>query len=550
MTDRDEEQRTATVRRKKRPEVEAVDAEPQASTAKPAPESYSASPEPKKSGRVMQAPETKVRAPEPLSAKASSPSAPAAPAAPADTRSFAEMLGDSKAPAAAQRISTGDQVLGTVVLCGKDSVFVEIMGSRSQGAFRKELVPNAAVGDEVAGYVLGKEGDTYELGVSMGGDSVSLDQLEAALRDGTFVEGKVAGVNRGGVRVEIGKVKCFCPMSQLDRGFVHDATVFLNQTHKFVVTEIKEGKDVILSRRAVLKKQDAENAKEKMATIQVGAQLDGKIESVRDFGAFVDLGDGLQGLIPKREISYERREVADAVSTGDFVKVQVIDIGEKKGKIQITLSLKALAQNPWDAINTVAPVGKVIHGRVSKLMDFGAFVELVPGVEGLLHVSELGSGQKHPSSYVSVGQQLLVIVQSVDTTKQRVSLTMAGEGTEVGQQVEQRGVINGSVVKAKVVEIARWGVFVQVEGTSGRAGRGLIPHSELGTPHGADLRKLFPEGGEVTAKVLQGAPRLRLSIEAAKADAERAVFDQFKQEQAASAKMGTFADLLRDKLKK
>ena len=241
----------------------------------------------------------------------------------------------------------------------------------------------------------------------------------------------------------------------------------------------------------------------------------------------------------------------DVLSVGDVVEVKVTRIEQDGGKTKITLSLKALAADPWDGIETIAPVGKVLGGQVTRLADFGAFVRLAAGVEGLLHVSELDARVEHPSEQLEVGQQLLVVVRDVDRKRQRLSLTLAQEGAQAGEEAKNLRPVQGALVTATVEKHERFGVFAQVAGTKGRAGRGLVPMAETGLPRGADVRKELPIGTEIRAKVVDATEgRMRLSMRAAKDDAERAVFDDYRQQQEKQGGMGTLGDLLKAKLEK
>lgn len=477
----------------------------------------------------------------------SDPKAPAA----QEKDSFAAMFEASDDVPAGASVKVGDEVEGTVVHVGRDAVFVDL-GGRQQALFPKlELLDvhgalTVKEGDRIRGYVV-KVGDdgTPELGRRMG-RGMSLEQLEAAMREKVPVEGKVAGVNKGGVKVDLGGVRAFCPIGQLDRHRVNDASTFLQQTLRFHVLEVQQGKDVILSRRSVLEAEAAEQREALLATLAPSQRLSGKIVRVQDFGAFVDLG-GLDGLIPTRELSYDRRRPDQVVSVGDHVEVSVVEIQRSQdGKTKITLSLKALMDDPWDRVDEVAPRGQVVAGTVRKLMDFGAFIELAPGIEGLLHVSELGAGAAHPSSFLNVGDRVLVTVQSVDKERQRIALAPAPKGLEAGSKAPNAKLANGDVVDCVVERHERYGFFVQVKGTSGKAGRGLIPERETGTPQGTDLKKKFPVGTELKAKIIDTG-RLKLSIKALAEDEDRRVFEEYKKEKAGKS-LGTFGDLLKGKL--
>lgn len=458
-----------------------------------------------------------------------------------------------------QTVRVGDTVAGVVSHIGPTSVFIELDG-KQQGYFDLVDVIDAdgkctlVLGTTVKAVVVLVERHSGQIKLARRfGKEAGIEQLRIAKEQGVAVEGKVVGVNKGGVAVEIGGVRCFCPVSQLDNKFVQDASVYLNQSLEFMVTELRGDKDVVLSRRAIVERAEREAQAGRILKLAVGSRQHGRVSQLRDFGAFVEI-EGVEGLIPMRELSHDRgAKSGDVVALGDVVEVEVIECGlepTKKGgeRIRLTLSLKRLATDPWDAVDTLVPVGRVLAGSVVRLAEFGAFIKLATGIDGLLPISEISSKARTAEDVLTVGQALMVVARSVDKAKKRVSLVLAEDGAAAGAAVEHRSIPVGAVVKATVDKIETFGVFVQVEGTKGRSGRGLIPLSELGAAHGVDVRKSFPEGHVVTAKVIEGGDRMRLSIKRAHEDAERADFDSFKASQGSSGSMGTFGDLLKKKL--
>ena len=338
-------------------------------------------------------------------------------------------------------------------------------------------------------------------------------------------------------------------MSQAGDRFVEDVNALVGQSLRFVVTDVRDGgKNIVVSRRALLQREASEAAAKVMSDIVPGAVLKGTVSSVRDFGAFVDLG-GIEGMIPRSEIAHDRSvAVADALKPGDLVEVAVREVKDaepsnKRGPSKkITLSLKALAADPWEGLDIAE--GRVVAGTVVRSTDFGRFVRIAPGVEGLLHVSELGRDFK-----AEEGQEIRVVVKKLDRQTKKIGLVPAPDGAELGSTVANvlaNDIKVNAVVQGTVERIETYGIFVQVDGTKGRAGRGLVPNAELGVPRGTDLRKVFPEGTRVTAKVLEtGEGRLRLSIKGAKDAEERADFEAARGKQGAPRSLGTFADLLK-----
>lgn len=480
---------------------------------------------------------------------------------PDDFASLFESNPQAPARGKTRGLSLGEPCRAEVVQVGQGGVFVEILDRDTLGKRPEAYLdvldvrgpdgqPTVKPGDIIEAVVVAIErSGSVRLGRSLGRPQ-GLDELATARAAKLGVEGKVIAVNKGGLEVEVAGQRAFCPTSQIERGFVADPQTFVGRSLTFLVTELRDGgKRIVVSRRALLEQEAAVVRERTLAQLQVGAAVRGTVSAVRDFGAFVDLG-GVEGLIPTSELSFDRgKKAADVLAPGDVVEVQVraiqTDVPNKRGEpsVKITLSLKALATDPWDDVAERVPVGRVTPGHVTRLADFGAFVQLAPGIEGLLHVSELGGKVAHPSAVLQVGQQLHVVVKSLDREARKLSLSLAPDGLAIGAEARGPALAIGSVVTGTVDRIEPFGVFFQVEGTRGRAGRGLIPNAELGVPRGADIRKSFPVGTRLTAKVLEtGEGKLRLSVKAVEADQERAEFDGYRATVDA-AKLGTFADL-------
>ncbi|MBI5515187.1 MAG: S1 RNA-binding domain-containing protein [Deltaproteobacteria bacterium] len=469
--------------------------------------------------------------------------------------SFAELFEQqAKTPRKKTSVQVGQRLDATVVQVTRDAVFVDLDEKRQAWIEAAELRgPDGAlqvkVGDRVQAHVLEIDGRTgnVRLGRTLGkvGDLAS---LELARDQGIAVEGKVTAVNKGGVEVDVHGVRAFCPFSQLDLRFVQDTAPYLEKSFLFRVLELRE-KTVVLSRRAHLEAEAREAQEALLKTLQPGTVTRGTVSGVRDFGVFLDLG-GVEGLIPASELAHDSStRPGDVCKSGDLLEVRVKDLRREEGGVKITLSLKALAPDPWEALDLVAPLGKVLPGTVARVVDFGAFVRLPGGVEGLLHASELGPRGKGPA--LAPGDGLLVVVKSADAAARKIGLMLAPEDAVAGAQAQALSLAVGQRVQARVEKIELYGVFVQVTGTRGRAGRGLIPNAELGLPRGADVRKLLPEGTEVTAKVLEtGEGRLRLSVRGAREDEERAQYEGYQTSSGArKPSLGTLGDLLKARKK-
>jgi small subunit ribosomal protein S1 len=342
-----------------------------------------------------------------------------------------------------------------------------------------------------------------------------------AYTNGLPVEGKVTAVIKGGYEVMVAGLRAFCPFSQIDVRRVESADAFLNQVLEFRIARYSDnGRNLVVSRRQLLEEQATKAAEEVRKKIVAGAVLSGTVTSLTDFGAFVDLG-GVQGLVHVSEISHSRVvKPAEVLRAGETVSVKVLKIDEKTGKI--ALSMKALAGDPWTAVAGQLRERQVVRGRIVRAMDFGVFVELLPGVDGLLHNSEIPRNQQGRVKEAAAAQEeLTVMVLAVDLDKRRISLALAPEGATPGEQAEESVLAIGGVVTGTVEGVEPFGVFVRL----GPGQIGLIPNVEMGTPRGTDHRKEFPPGAEVKVVVIaveDGGKRIRLSRAKAREHEERA----------------------------
>lgn len=356
-----------------------------------------------------------------------------------DSEDFATLLAQLEAERAEPQV--GEKVKGEIVAFGDEVAFVDL-GSKAEAVIDlAELTDEegkfvAEIGDEVEAVVAGTDDSgSLVLRIRAGHGQVSTAELKLAYEQGLPVEGLVQEAVKGGVQVEVGGMRAFCPVSQLDRDYVEDPAVFEGQRMNFRIIRFEDKgrhSNIVVSRRALLEEEAERQAEEVRKKLEVGAVLRGTVRSVMSYGAFVDLG-GLEGLLHVSEMGYIRVEDPnDVVSEGQSLEVKVIDIrpGEKPGqKERISLSLKALQKDPWDDVASRFPAGTEVDGIAKRLETFGAFVEVTPGIDGLLHISELGGDQRvrHARDVLELGQPLRVIVASVDAEKRRISLRLAAK---------------------------------------------------------------------------------------------------------------------------
>ncbi|MEZ4387569.1 MAG: S1 RNA-binding domain-containing protein [Candidatus Krumholzibacteriia bacterium] len=349
-----------------------------------------------------------------------------------DSTEFSEML--AAAEDGKPEPKPGEQVTGRVVQITPTEIFVDV-GARTELAMPVDQVHDAdgkltvAEGDEVTGYVAkGPDGLmlTRSVSASQAG-SRALDMLREAMEAGVPVDGKITATNKGGFTVDLGGKRGFCPFSQMDLRRVEDPEPYVNTTQRFKVLEVSaDGRNIVLSRRALLQTEREEAASSTRAALERGAVFTGHVTRLMPYGAFVDLG-GVEGLVHISQISHQRiNDPSDVLTEGQEVKVEVVEIqnpGEGRRE-RISLSMKTLASDPWQGEAQAISVGSDVEGKITRLVDFGAFVELKPGLEGLIHISELSERRLlHPREVVSEGDTITVRVMDVDNQRRRISLS-------------------------------------------------------------------------------------------------------------------------------
>ncbi len=400
------------------------------------------------------------------------------------------------------------------------------------------------------------------------------------------VFGIVFGYNRGGFDVLVEGLRAFCPVSGLTLEHLENADSMIGQRLEFSVQAAKGGQQgVVVSRRSILEREARKRAKEIRKSLQPGQKLKGRVTQVRDFGIFVDIG-GVEGLVHMSEVSWDRSvRPEQAAKVGDTVDVQILRIGEgppprrdqrdrgerspeeireskrdeRRKSDRIALSMKAVQPDPWHTKLEGVSEGTAHRGKVTRTTEFGAFVELVPGIEGLLHITELGRDLRHASERVKEGEEIAVVVERVDIKGHRISLSRMSkedekaflEGTlETPTATGGKAVRPGTLLKVKVERIESGGLYVQIDGVMGKRGRGFIPNVEMGTERGTDHRKKFPVGTEIDVKVV-GLDRdggWRMSRKGFAQDEERRAIQDYRRE-ASQKGFGTFGDILAKKLK-
>jgi small subunit ribosomal protein S1 len=325
-------------------------------------------------------------------------------------------------------LEPGTRVTGTVLAIGPEAAFVDL-GGRRQGALKLAGLVEAGLDIPTVGAAIevsvGGRNDADNLyDVALAHHAVAVEDW-SQIQAGMIVAAKVTAANKGGLECEVAGLRGFMPASLVSVWRVENLEEMVGQTLDSLVTEIvPAARRLVLSRRAVIEKQAAEAKVKLLETLEPGTELDGTVRSVRDFGAFVDIGSGVEGLVHVSELSWDRvANPADVLQPGQKVRVIVKKIDRQTGKIG--LSARDLVESPWKSAAAKYHVGATVKGTVSRLAQFGAFVKLEPGVEGLVHVSELAT--RHIRSVADVvreGQAVECRVLAIDTDEQRLSLSI------------------------------------------------------------------------------------------------------------------------------
>jgi small subunit ribosomal protein S1 len=325
-------------------------------------------------------------------------------------------------------IDPGTRVMATVLSVGPDTAFFDL-GGRRQGAMKLAGLLDAgvdipAVGESIEVAVGGRNDEDNLYDVALANRAVAVEDW-SQIQAGMVVEARVTAANKGGLECEVAGLRGFMPASLVSTWRIENLEEMVGQTLESLVTEIvPEARRLVLSRRAVIEKLAADAKAKLLETLEPGAEMDGIVRSVREFGAFVDIGNGVEGLIHVSELSWDRvASAGDVLKAGDKVRVVVKKIDPQTGKIG--LSARDLIESPWKRAGDKYHVGATVKGVVSRIAQFGAFVKLEPGVEGLVHISELATRRiRSVSDVAREGQQVECRVIAVDPDEQRLSLSI------------------------------------------------------------------------------------------------------------------------------
>ena len=466
---------------------------------------------------------------------------------------FAEFLA-AQAQVQEAPFKPGSIIEGTISQVKGDDVFVDI-NAKSEGVVKIEEFADPAdakVGTKISVMLLELENDKTNmprLSKKAADDQIRWEKVLAQYTEGCVVNGTIQSQVRGGLLVDIDGVEAFLPGSQVDVTPVRDLTPYIGQTYDFKVIKISnERKNIIVSRRELIEGTMAEKKAELLASLQKGEVRKGRVKNITDFGAFIDL-DGIDGLLHITDMSWGRiKHPSELLKVGQELDVMVLDVDQDKERI--SLGLKQTTENPWTTITEQFPVDSRVKGKVVNLAAYGAFVEIAPGMEGLVHISEFSWTKRvaRASDMLNVGDEIMVQVLSVDAESQKIALGIRQTQENPWDSVQDRYPV-GSRVKGKVRNFTTYGAFVELE----EGIDGMIHVTDISwTRRPSHPSECLQKGQEVEAIVLDVNPkeqRISLGLKQAQTDpwadiaSKYAVGSIVKGKVSKTASFGAFVEL-------
>lgn len=464
----------------------------------------------------------------------------------AEEGDFAKLLEESSV--LTDNFSVGEKVNGKVVFISEANVFLDISGKSEAVIASSEFLEKdgsftVEVGDTLDAFVVSIGGGEIRLTQSIGKGSASTELLETAYHSGIPVEGTIIETSKGGYTVSISDIRCFCPFSQVDTKHHADPEALIGKRFTYRIIQYEErGKNIVLSRKALLDEKRKEREEELRKNLHVGDDVSGEIISILEFGLFVDIG-GFEALVPKSEVSWSRKPNLETYPVGDKINARVISIDWEKKRI--ALSMKQLTEEPWARIGNFQ-ISEQYNGKVSNLIKGGAFIELEPGLEGFIPLSRMSLIKKvyKPEDVLSVGDEITVKVLNIDTEAKRISLELVTDEPDPWQLPAEE--ITGTTHTAIVESVRPAGLSVRL--SNGMAG--FIPLGELATNKTSDVQREYPAGKEFEVAVKDfnsSGKKLILSERRVKNMKEREEFSQYMNQSQTDGGGNTFGSLFKDK---
>jgi small subunit ribosomal protein S1 len=408
-------------------------------------------------------------------------------------KSFAELL-DVYDKGLGENLQVGDKVKGTIISIGKDTVFIDTGTKVDATVEKKELMGEDGAfsyqeGDTVELYAVVVNEHEIRLSHALSGIG-GLEMLQEAYNNNIPIEGKVSGTCKGGFHVQILQRRAFCPVSQMDTTYIETPDDYIGQTLEFIITQLEDnGRNIVVSRRRLLEAEIAENRRRFLADLTVGQEIEGTVVRLMPYGAFVELSPGTEGMVHISELSWSRLETPEeAVVLNQKISVKVIGVeeGETPGRKKISLSVKQLDNDPWESVDVQFKVGEKLKGKVTRIAGFGAFVEIAPGIEGLVHISEMSHTRRvlKVEDVVNVGESIQVMIKELDPERRRISLSIRDTEDDPWSAVNDKFVI-GQKIDGTLAKKESFGYFVDIApGITG-----LLPKSKIKTVDAPEIDK-------------------------------------------------------------
>ena len=440
----------------------------------------------------------------------------------------------------------GNQIVkGTVLEKLTTEVLIDV-GGKSEGTVPSSEfadIDAVKVGDQVDVLVIEAESDSgmVTLSKKRADEKIRWDAVLEKYAEGSTVKGRVTGKVRGGLVVDVDGVEAFLPNSQIDVTPVRETDGYVGQEYEFKLIKIaSERRNIILSRRELIEQQQAAKRRELLATIEKGQRRTGHVKNITDFGAFIDLG-GLDGLLHITDMSWGRvKHPSELVKVGQELEVIVLDVDYERERV--SLGLKQAQPNPWDDIEARYPVGSRLHGKVVNLAPYGAFIELEPGIEGLVHVSEFSWTRRvaRAADMLNIGDEVNVAVLSVNKDEQKIALGIRQTEENPWDSVQDRYPV-GTRVKGKVRNFTTYGAFVQLEDGID----GMIHVSDMSWTRKINHpNEMLQKGQEVETVVLEVNPeeqRISLGLKQAQDDPWTTIVSNYQVGQMVKGKVSKIA---------
>ena len=467
--------------------------------------------------------------------------------------SFAELF-ESYTSGMSEDIRVGDKISGKIISISDNAVFVDT-GTKADGVVEPEELKDEAgelpyaVGDTLELFVVAADESEIRLSKAIAGIG-GLSMLQDAYRNTIPVEGKVIQTIKGGFQVEVLQRRAFCPLSQIDTQYVENTEQYIGQTFQFRITKLAErGRNIVVSRRDLLEAEQEQTRQEFIKTLAEDQVLTGRVTRLMPYGAFVELTPGLEGMVHISELSWSRLDKPEeAVSPGDKIEVKILHIDSGDKRMKIALSAKQVTGDPWERVVDEIESGQKITGKVTRCAPFGAFVEIRPGIEGLVHISEMSYTRRviNPEEIVQPGQTISVLIKEIDVSKRRIGLSIRDAEGDPWLDVTERFTV-GQPVSGTVEKHEKFGLFI----TLSPGIVGLLPKSVISRASKTAQIDKLRQGDTISVVVSTiNAAERRISLSLGDSDDE-SNWRQFADKPTTSdTSLGALGDKLAEALKK